>query len=75
MELTENARVVLERRYLRREGGVVVETPEDMFRRVAHNIAQVETEVYGGGEETAAHWEQTWYDMMTSCSSCPIHLR
>ena len=71
MELTENARVVLERRYLRKEEGVVVETPEDMFRRVAHNIAQVETEVYGGGEETAAHWEQTWYDMMTSLLFMP----
>lgn len=71
MELTENARVVLERRYLRKEGGVVVETPEDMFRRVAHNIAQVETEVYGESEETAAHWEQTWYDMMTSLRFMP----
>jgi ribonucleoside-diphosphate reductase alpha chain len=71
VELTENARVVLERRYLRREGGVVVETPEDMFRRVARNIAQVETEVYGGSEEAAAHWEQTWYDMMTSLLFMP----
>lgn len=65
MELTENARVVLERRYLRKENGVVVETPEDMFRRVAHNIAQVETEVYGASPEVADTWEQTWYEMMT----------
>jgi ribonucleoside-diphosphate reductase alpha chain len=71
MELTENARVVLERRYLRKENGVVVETPEDMFRRVAHNIAQVETEVYGASPEVADTWEQTWYEMMTGLLFLP----
>ncbi|MFY9525801.1 MAG: ribonucleotide reductase N-terminal alpha domain-containing protein, partial [Limnochordia bacterium] len=35
MILTENARTVLERRYLKKEGDVVVETPEEMLRRVA----------------------------------------
>jgi ribonucleoside-diphosphate reductase alpha chain len=71
MQLTENARVVLERRYLRKEDGVVVETPEDMFRRVAHNIAQVETDVYGASPEIADTWEQTWYDMMTGLLFLP----
>ena len=38
--LSENARIVLERRYLKKdEQGNVAETPEDMFRRVARNIA------------------------------------
>jgi len=41
--ITENARVVLERRYLRKdESGNVIETPEQMFRRVAHHIASAE---------------------------------
>ena len=41
--LSDNARVVLERRYLARDSeGQPVETPEEMFRRVAHNIAQAE---------------------------------
>jgi len=71
MELTENARIVLEKRYLRKEHGKVVETPEDMFRRVAHNIAQVETAVYGSSEETAAFWEETWYEMMTNLLFLP----
>lgn len=71
MELTANARVVLERRYLRRENGQIVETPEDMFRRVARNIAQVETEIYGASEETAAVWEQTWYEMMSNLLFLP----
>jgi len=41
--LSENARTVLERRYLRKdEEGKILETPEEMFRRVAHHIAQAE---------------------------------
>lgn len=71
MELTVNARIVLERRYLRKENGRVVETPEDMFRRVARNIAEVETEIYGASKETAAAWEQTWYEMMVNLQFLP----
>ncbi|MFQ5826393.1 MAG: adenosylcobalamin-dependent ribonucleoside-diphosphate reductase, partial [Dehalococcoidia bacterium] len=41
--LTENARRVLERRYLKRDSqGNPDETPEDLFRRVAGNIASAE---------------------------------
>jgi ribonucleoside-diphosphate reductase alpha chain len=41
--LTENARHVLERRYLvRDEAGVVVETPDELFRRVAQAVAAAE---------------------------------
>ena len=42
--LSDNARLVLERRYLAKDAhGRVVETPEQLFRRVAHNVAQAET--------------------------------
>jgi ribonucleoside-diphosphate reductase alpha chain len=42
-ELAENALVVLKKRYLKKnEYGEVVETPEDMFRRVATTVAQAE---------------------------------
>ena len=43
LKLANNARMVLERRYLRKdEEGKVVETPEQLFYRVAENIAQAD---------------------------------
>lgn len=41
--LTENALQVLRARYLARENGVVVETPEQLFRRVARHVSSVES--------------------------------
>src|SRR5262245_19292341 len=41
--LSDNARTVLERRYLAKDGrGRLTETPEQLFRRVARNIAEGE---------------------------------
>src|SRR5690606_35684713 len=43
IDLTENSRKVLERRYLRRDiDGTLLETPGGMFYRVAYHVAQVE---------------------------------
>ncbi len=42
MYLTDNARIILEKRYLRREGDKVGETPEEMFWRVARAVAAAE---------------------------------
>ncbi|HEX9399214.1 MAG TPA: adenosylcobalamin-dependent ribonucleoside-diphosphate reductase [Anaeromyxobacter sp.] len=47
--LSDNARHVLERRYLLRdEGGAVVETPAELFRRVARAVARAEPEAERG---------------------------
>lgn len=44
INLTQNALVVLQRRYLKKdEKGKVIETPEEMFRRVSQNIVAAET--------------------------------
>ena len=43
INLSDNALKVLEKRYLQKDTeGKVIETPEQMFQRVAHNIAQAE---------------------------------
>src|SRR3972149_1862816 len=43
VDLTQNAIVVLQRRYLKKdEKGRIIETPEEMFRRVSQNIANAE---------------------------------
>jgi len=43
LKLSENSRIVLERRYLKKdENGCVMETPDDMFKRVAKNIASAD---------------------------------
>ena len=41
MQISENARTVLERRYLAKDNGKI-ETPEEMLRRVAANVASAE---------------------------------
>lgn len=65
--LTENARTVLERRYLLRDAaGVVVETPEQLFTRVADAIA--------AAEPTPAlrqAWAQRFFDVMAALRFLP----
>ncbi|KAA0003000.1 MAG: vitamin B12-dependent ribonucleotide reductase [Thermoplasmata archaeon] len=66
--LSENALKVLERRYLRKdEKGKVVETPEEMFKRVAHNIAEADKK-YG---ENAKKTEKEFYEIMSSLLFLP----
>ncbi len=68
--LTANALKVLQKRYLRKDSsGVVVETPEEMLRRVARNIAQVEEQY--GGYEARQHMERQFYNVMASLDFLP----
>ena len=70
VELSDNARVVLEKRYLRKDsGGTSVETPEGMFRRVAHAIARPEASY--GNEADADLWEEKFYEVMASLEFVP----
>ncbi len=68
MELTENVLKILNARYLLKyEKGNVIETPEYMFRRVAHNIANVE-ELY---DKEVDYWEESFFDLMASLKFLP----
>lgn len=70
LDLTQNAIRVLERRYLKRnEEGHVVEQPEDMFRRVARNIAAAEA-TYGPHADVEV-WENKFYELMASAAFMP----
>ncbi|AIY90733.1 vitamin B12-dependent ribonucleotide reductase [Geoglobus acetivorans] len=61
MELSNTAKVVLEKRYLlKNENGEPVETPEEMFWRVARAIAKAE-ENYGGDPEK---WARKFFEIM-----------
>ena len=68
--ISENAMVVLKKRYLRKDAeGNVVETPAQMFRRVARAIAGVET-LYNPGADVA-RWEEEFYGVMASLEAVP----
>jgi ribonucleoside-diphosphate reductase alpha chain len=68
VSLTENARQVLTRRYVRKgDDGKPVETVEEMFWRVAYHVAKVE-ETWGGDVIASA---KEYYDLLTSKSFFP----
>jgi ribonucleoside-diphosphate reductase alpha chain len=71
LHLSENARVVLERRYLAKDdAGNLAETPEELFRRVAHNLAQAERN-YGATDERVAEVEERFYRTLTRLDFLP----
>ncbi|MFH1678885.1 MAG: ribonucleotide reductase N-terminal alpha domain-containing protein, partial [Candidatus Omnitrophota bacterium] len=71
LNLSENALKVLERRYLNKDSsGRVVETPEEMFRRVAKAIAGVER-LYGCSEDSIKELEDNFFNMLTSLEFMP----
>ncbi|MBW2477556.1 MAG: vitamin B12-dependent ribonucleotide reductase [Deltaproteobacteria bacterium] len=68
--LSTNAITVLERRYLKRnEEGKVLETPQDMFKRVAETIASAEDKLGTGVDSKALANE--FYRMMTELEFMP----
>lgn len=70
MKLTENAVHVLESRYLKRDAErEIVETPEEMFQRVARAAAHAELLL--GRREDAEWWEETFLEMLLSLDFLP----
>ena len=61
LPLSDNALTVLERRYLKKDAdGRVIERPEDLFRRVADNIAQADGN-YGADQHAVAATADAFY--------------
>jgi ribonucleoside-diphosphate reductase alpha chain len=70
LALSNNAETVLKRRYLKKDSkDRVVETPEQMFRRVAHSIAKAEKKY--GDDSNVGKMEGIFYKMMTEFKFLP----
>ncbi|MCP4631514.1 MAG: vitamin B12-dependent ribonucleotide reductase [candidate division Zixibacteria bacterium] len=69
--LTTNSRVVLERRYLIKDDeGNVIESPEQLFHRVAKVIAAPEKR-FGADDEEIARISEKFFEMMASLEFLP----
>lgn len=71
VKLSENAMKVLEKRYLKKDDdGKPLETPEDLFRRVAKNIASADAK-YGASAQDIAKTESEFFGMMANLDFLP----
>ena len=71
LHLTQNAFKVLEKRYLKKnEEGKVVETTDDLFRRVASSIANADR-LYGKTDADVKTLEEEFYNMLTNLEFLP----
>ena len=70
-ELSPNAMKVLEKRYLKKDAsGNCIESPEDLFRRVANNIARADIH-YGKNEKEILNTEEEFFEMMSGLEFLP----
>ena len=68
--LTQNALTVLKKRYLQRDPqGNAIETPEELFRRVAKNVAQAD--LLYESETPLSQTENAFYALMASLDFLP----
>ena len=71
LNLTANAIKVLEKRYLKKdEEGFLLETPNEMFLRVARNIVSAEKN-YGTPDNEIKELEKEFFDMMSGLDFLP----
>ncbi len=71
LSLSPNALKVLEKRYLKKnEEGRVVETCEELFRRVAKAVASADSK-YGKSETDVQNVGEEFYEMLTSLEFLP----
>lgn len=67
-EFSASAWEVLRHRYLRKDqNGTVIETPEEMFRRVARAVAAVEANYRGD----ISQWQETFFELMATRQFLP----
>ncbi len=70
IKLSDNALRVLERRYLTKDGeGRVIETPQELLRRVARHIASAE--LLYDSKADVSFWEEAFYQLMANLDFLP----
>jgi ribonucleoside-diphosphate reductase alpha chain len=70
-QMTANAKVVLERRYLKKDdNGKPVETPRGLFERVSRAIASAD-KTYGASDGEVDRTAERFYEMMTRLEFMP----
>jgi len=70
IELSDNALRVLEKRYLmKNEAGEVIETPQELLRRVAKHIASAELNY--DSKADVPYWEEAFYQSMANLEFLP----
>ena len=68
-EIKENAKVVLEHRYLLKDSnGDLAEDPDGLFRRVANALARPD-KAYGATKEEVGETAEEFYQMLSSLTS------
>jgi ribonucleoside-diphosphate reductase alpha chain len=68
MPFSPSAWEILRHRYLRKNAsGAVIETPEEMFARVARTVASAEANYHG----SVAQWEETFFHLLSSLQFLP----
>lgn len=71
LKLSENALKVLQRRYLMKDQtGKVIETPDEMFHRVAKAIAAADS-AYGKSQKSVSDLEEAFYRVMSALEFVP----
>jgi len=68
--ISENAKRVLEARYLRRDSdGRIAESPDQLFERVARAVS--EAELINGTTSDAVYWEERFHRMLMALDFLP----
>jgi len=71
LEFTNEALKILERRYLLKDqNGALIETPKQMFERVARNIAKADA-LYKATKEQIKQTEEQFYEMLATLRFLP----
>ncbi len=72
LPLTLNSLKILAGRYLKRDPKTkrIIETPEEMFERVARAVAEVEKK-YGKSAKEIKNWQEKFYQLMTNFEFLP----